>query len=112
MYSHNYSTGVHVLKMADCQVADGKAVAAEVRSKLAAELNELKENYPGFQPQLSIVQVSLPPAGLFPLKVNSMSLKFNTKGMAKPVCRKCNHFISECPILDGFTHTIALLLYC
>lgn len=44
-------------KMAACQVADGKAVAAEVRSKVSVEINELKEKHPGFHPRLSIIQV-------------------------------------------------------
>lgn len=44
--------------MADlCQVADGKALAAEVKSKVAGELSKLKLKHPDFQPQLSIVQV-------------------------------------------------------
>lgn len=43
--------------MASCQVADGKAVAAEVRGRVTAELKELKEKHPRFQPQLSIIQV-------------------------------------------------------
>ena len=43
--------------MASCRVADGKAVAAEVRNRVGAELTKLKEIHPNFQPQLSIVQV-------------------------------------------------------
>ena len=45
------------LIMADCQVLDGKALAAEIRSKIAVEITELKKKYPGFQPQLNIIQV-------------------------------------------------------
>ena len=43
--------------MANCQVADGKAVGADIKKAAAAELKELKAKYPGFQPQLSIIQV-------------------------------------------------------
>ena len=43
--------------MASCQVADGKAVGADIKNAVAAELKELKEKYPDFQPQLSIIQV-------------------------------------------------------
>lgn len=45
------------IMMGDCQVIDGKALAAEIRSKVAVEIFELKKTYPGFQPQLSIIQV-------------------------------------------------------
>ena len=37
---------------------DGKALAAEVRKKVAAEIQELKNAVPGFKPKLCIVQVS------------------------------------------------------
>ena len=43
--------------MGDCQVVDGKAVAAGIRSKIAVEIVELKKKHPGFHPQLSIIQV-------------------------------------------------------
>ena len=43
--------------MGDCQVLDGKALAAEIRSKIAVQIIELKKTYPGFQPKLSIIQV-------------------------------------------------------
>ena len=36
---------------------DGKALAAEIRSQVAAELQSLREKQPGFQPGLTIVQV-------------------------------------------------------
>lgn len=42
-----------------CHVADGKALAAEVRSKVAVELSQLKVNHLDFQPRLSIVQVDV-----------------------------------------------------
>ena len=45
--------------MSDCQVLDGKAAAAEIRSKIAVEIIELKKKHPGFQPQLSIIQVQV-----------------------------------------------------
>ena len=37
---------------------DGKALAAEIRSQVAAELQSLREKQPGFQPGLTIVQVA------------------------------------------------------
>lgn len=43
--------------MADCQILDGKAIAADVRKKVAVEIIELKKKHQGFQPQLSIIQV-------------------------------------------------------
>ena len=36
---------------------DGKVLAAEIRSQVAAELQSLREKQPGFQPGLTIVQV-------------------------------------------------------
>ena len=52
--------------MASCQVADGKAVGADIKKAVAAELKELTEKYPGFQPQLSIIQVTLQQAVFVP----------------------------------------------
>lgn len=40
------------------QLLDGKALAVKLRKKVAADLKELQASIPGFQPQLSIVQVS------------------------------------------------------
>ena len=44
--------------MAPAQILDGKALAAKVKTSVAAELGELQARIPGFQPQLAIVQVS------------------------------------------------------
>lgn len=40
------------------RMLNGKAVAAEVRKEAAAELAQLKQTYPRFQPGLTIVQVN------------------------------------------------------
>ena len=40
------------------RILDGKALAAEIRSQVAAELHSLREKQPGFQPGLTIVQVA------------------------------------------------------
>ena len=39
------------------QILDGKAIAGDIRSKVAVEIIELKGKHPGFQPQLNIIQV-------------------------------------------------------
>lgn len=45
--------------MATAQVLDGKVLATKLRKKVASDIQELQTNIPGFQPQLSIVQVRL-----------------------------------------------------
>ena len=45
--------------MASAKMLDGKALAAELRSTVASDLQKLQGTTPGFQPQLSIVQVTV-----------------------------------------------------
>ncbi len=39
-------------------ILNGRKIAAEIRKKAAEELAQLKEEYPHFQPGLTIVQVN------------------------------------------------------
>ena len=41
------------------KVLDGKVIAKEVRAQAAAELAEIKQENPAFQPGLTIVQVEM-----------------------------------------------------
>ena len=51
------SRNLEAAKMATAQILDGKRLAAKLRKETASDLRELQTSAPGFQPQLSIVQV-------------------------------------------------------